>query len=124
MKQELSRLFVLLVLLLSQVPASYAADCAPPGTVYRTGCPREVLESSTCTDCDIFAQPDPVCHVTKIENKAISWADHVDHLQVGGLLMESSAVFIPVINLEWSLLIIVGLNLIHLLLAQQAGHKR
>jgi hypothetical protein len=54
MKKEALSIWVLLAILLLHIPTAYAADCDPPGTVYRSGCPREVLVSS---NCDASADP-------------------------------------------------------------------
>jgi|GEM_PF-5283494 len=52
-KQILISCFVVVVLLVSNWYVTQAQqDCAPPGTVYREGCPREVLVSSSCQGCD------------------------------------------------------------------------
>ena len=54
MKKELLTIWVLLGILLSQVPMAFAGQCDPPGTVYREGCPTEVLDSSTCEEVSDF----------------------------------------------------------------------
>lgn len=69
MKKELLVMWVVLGILLSQVPIAFAGQCDPPGTVYREGCPREVLYSSTCEPCDPFGIQVQACTVTKMENK-------------------------------------------------------
>jgi hypothetical protein len=74
MKKELLTIWILLGIVLSQVPMAFAGQCDPPGTVYREGCPREVLDSSTCNSCDPFQiGTSPHCSVTKTENKTITW---------------------------------------------------
>ena len=50
--------------------------CAPDGTVYREGCPREVLVTSRCRDCQITGWPlVDYCEVRKNETKTIEWAN-------------------------------------------------
>src|SRR5438105_15575607 len=84
MKKESLALTILMGLLLSQLPIAYADECAPAGTVYRDGCPIEVLVSSLCRDCDPCA---PVnhdhCAITKKETKDIIWASSLDEVVVG-----------------------------------------
>lgn len=81
---EKERLYsVLLVCLLLGPFPVYGQTCDPDGTVYRDGCPREVLASSLCQECDPSHPPwgqTPYfsCTVIKNETKTISWANHTD----------------------------------------------
>jgi hypothetical protein len=73
-------------MLLAQTPMAYAGACEPPGTVYKTGCPTVVLQSSTCEGCDLYGQwstPDHTCYVDKLLYFSVTWADHVDNLTMG-----------------------------------------
>src|SRR5205085_10780902 len=85
MKKGLLCLCILTSILLSQIPVAYAADCDPPGTVYRSGCPREVLYSSNCD-----ASADPCVNfllgpkpITKTQTKTITWANKSDVVTLG-----------------------------------------
>src|SRR5436853_716009 len=85
MKKEFLILWILTGLVLSQVPVIYAGHCAPDGTVYREGCPREVLVTSIC---DASADP---CYnfllgpkpLTKTETKTITWSGNTDTVYLG-----------------------------------------
>jgi hypothetical protein len=83
MKKEPPILCVIMVFLISQIPMAYGADCYPPGTVFREGCPREVLQSSNCLDCDPSNAPNAACYVTKGEVKNIQWSNHTDTVSFG-----------------------------------------
>jgi len=85
MKKELLSLWVLVALLLFQTPEAYATDCAPPGTVFRSGCPSEVLYSSNCDGSadpcyNFILGPKPL---TKTETKTITWANKSDTVGLG-----------------------------------------
>ena len=81
-KQILISCFVVVVLLVSNWYVTQAQqDCAPPGTVYREGCPREVLVSSSCQGCDPFDEPSEKCDVYKSETKNIEWANQTQQIQ-------------------------------------------
>jgi hypothetical protein len=70
---------VVLAVLLSQAPEKHAVPCVAAGTWYRTTCPTEKVDSSSCSDCS--ASPDlapfngpPTCNLTKSEMKTIRWS--------------------------------------------------
>ncbi|MEN3331555.1 MAG: hypothetical protein V7641_920 [Blastocatellia bacterium] len=83
MKKELFCLSLVIGLLVLQIPMGYAADCDTPGTVYRSGCPREVLKSSTCSEgadpCNILG-PLPL---EKTGTKTITWANKSEDVMLG-----------------------------------------
>src|SRR2546423_6188945 len=84
MKKELSILWMVTIFVLLQIPITYSVDCDPPGTVYREGCPREVLSSSNCQDCDPTLGPNSWCITIKSQNKIIQWADRTDTVSLVG----------------------------------------
>ena len=85
MKREVCILWMITIFVLSQAMISYGVDCYPPGTVFREGCPREVLVSSSCLDCDPTTGPHAWCITIKSEKKSIQWANHTETVEfVGG----------------------------------------
>ncbi|MEN3333271.1 MAG: hypothetical protein V7641_2636 [Blastocatellia bacterium] len=83
MKKELLCLWILIGLLLSQIPMAHAGHCDPDGTVYRTGCPGEVLSTSVCDLCDPCHSFGGMCSIEKSEVKTITWANKSEDVALG-----------------------------------------
>lgn len=85
MKKGLLCCWVILGVLLAQIPIAYAADCDTPGTVYRDTCPAEILDSSTCSECNPCAVQNTSnrCSITKIETKIIVWGNRSEQIALG-----------------------------------------
>src|SRR5437868_11762013 len=63
---------------------AHALHCAPNGTVYREGCPREVLINSFCDEKDPCVNwiLGPTS-ISKWETKTITWANSSQNVTLG-----------------------------------------
>jgi hypothetical protein len=85
MKKELFSFWVLISILLLQIPMAMAQPrCNPNGTVYREGCPREVLINSLCEEKDPCVNwiLGPTS-ISKWEVKTITWANTSQNVTLG-----------------------------------------